>query len=314
MRLDFSSPIRCILGTVAALAALPSLAAATPEAAAGPVASPEVADEAAIRFATFNIRYDNPRDGRNRWIHRRETSARFIREMTDIAGLQEVLPSQWQHLRDDLPDFDGEFRVRRADPDANDEACPILWRRGRFERVDGGTFWLSDTPESPGSSTWGNNLPRIATWVDLRDRRTDKVWHVINIHFDHATPEARVRSAQLLAERSGGREGLLVLLGDFNAGINSLPMRHLIEEGGFADTSSDDEYPGTANGWREDGPFHHIDFILTRGPLRIVERAEVHRWRTPGGGWISDHFPVAASLAADDASPDPMPAPRTSND
>ena len=59
-----------------------------------------------INVMSWNIRYDNPRDGKNNWKHRKDWVAEIIaRERIDIAGLQEVLHSQLADLKKRLPDW-----------------------------------------------------------------------------------------------------------------------------------------------------------------------------------------------------------------
>ena len=260
--------------------------------------TPEPSAPDQIRVVSLNIRLDHRGDGENRWSKRRATVAEYLAAESDVAGLQEVLPNQWEHLRADLPDFDGLFRVRHANPDARDEACPIIWRRDRFSKIDGGTYWLSETPDQPGSQSWDSSLPRIVTWVNLRDLETDTVWHFSNLHYDHRSAQAREQSSRLIATKTADLRGPVVVLGDFNAGIDAPPVRLLIDEHGFADTAGlkADKLPGTFNGWRPEGPFPHIDFILIHGPVEISSAAVAPRVRTPSGGWISDHFPVATTL------------------
>ena len=41
-------------------------------------------------------------------------------------------------------------------------------------RLFAGNFWLSDTPDVVGSRGWDAKLPRIVTWVELRDLKNDR--------------------------------------------------------------------------------------------------------------------------------------------
>lgn len=97
-------------------------------------------------------------------------------------------------------------------------------------------FWLSDTPDIPGSVSWdiGIAQPRMATLVHLSDRSSstinkDNDLFVLNTHWDDKGLKARRESAKLilkkveeLVERKYGDGKLVVLLGDLNS-----PVRHL---------------------------------------------------------------------------------------
>ncbi len=144
----------------------------------GPVAPPRavpVVDDGSIplNLLTCNVRYENTGDrGARAWRQRIIGTVRMIRrEQPDILGVQEALHGQVADLWVSLPEF--EFiGVGRDDGQRTGEYAGIFFRRARFraDPTDCGTFWLSATPEKPGSRTWGNEIPRVATWVRLNDR------------------------------------------------------------------------------------------------------------------------------------------------
>ena len=196
-----------------------------------------IAVGAPIRAVSFNVRYGTADDGENRWELRRDDVVRTIRSHgPDLLGLQEALPFQVEYLAARLPAHE-RYAVSRTG-DAG-ETCAIFWRRDRFELVESETFWLAPTPDEPEARGWDAALPRICSWVRLRDRVSGVVFVFANTHFDHRGREARERSAELLAERfargSQGSKGRVVLAGDFNAPEGSAPVETLVN-GGFVDT------------------------------------------------------------------------------
>jgi endonuclease/exonuclease/phosphatase family metal-dependent hydrolase len=176
-----------------------------------------------LRLMTFNVRYENPGDLASRsWNQRVIGAVRMIREEApDVFGIQEALHGQAADLWASLPDY--EFHgVGRDDGRRSGEYSGIFYRRDRFDAdaSDSGTFWLSDTPEKPGSRTWGNEIPRVASWVRLVDRPTGRGFYVFNTHWDHRHQGSREKAALLLAKRIEARrftDQPVVLLGDFNA-------------------------------------------------------------------------------------------------
>ena len=59
-----------------------------------------------LRVMSFNIRYDEPRDGVNAWANRKQKVADVIRfHKADLVGVQEALLSQLRDLERSLPDF-----------------------------------------------------------------------------------------------------------------------------------------------------------------------------------------------------------------
>ena len=101
----------------------------------------------------------------------------------DVVGMQEVGPN-WRELLDStvFNDSYAGFGDARGD---DGEANPIYYRVDKFDKVAGDTFWLSETPDEYGSKTEGANLPRICTWITLRDKSTGVEFTVLNTHLDH---------------------------------------------------------------------------------------------------------------------------------
>jgi endonuclease/exonuclease/phosphatase family metal-dependent hydrolase len=258
---------------------------------------------------SFNIRYDNPADGEDAWPRRRGKAASMIRlHRADVVGLQEALRGQIADLEAALPHFGWFGTGRSADRDG--EHCAVLFRRERLEVLASGTFWLSETPEAPGSRAWDAALPRIVTWGRLRDRRSGAVFHLFNTHFDHRGEAARRESASLLlrkvAEIAGG-EGPVVVTGDFNAAPDSEPYRILTARGpsGLVDALHASACPhhGPTSSWnafRAIEPGRRIDWILVRPPVEVRQHGILSD--TFDGRFPSDHLPVLAEVAIGSSS------------
>lgn len=264
-----------------------------------------------VRVMSFNIRYGTARDGENRWEARREFLAETIRAFDpDLLGTQETLGFQRDFLGEALEGMEG-FGAGRDDGKEEGEMAALFFRRERFEKLDGGHFWLSEEPERVGSRGWDAALPRIATWVLLRDRREGGVGEILflNTHFDHRGSLARLESARLIRKRAeelaGGRP--VVLTGDFNAGEGSEPYKALFGTEGepgagyLADTfraavPERGEAEGTFSAFRAGNVSGaRIDWIAVTGRDWVVRSAGIDRTsregRTP-----SDHFAVFAVI------------------
>ncbi len=106
-----------------------------------------------LRVGTFNVRWANPDDGEHQWQRRRARLFALLNEWgPDVVGLQEPRAAQLDDLRGALPAYDS-VAVGRDDGERGGEFCPIFFRRERLERVTGGTFWFSETPDVPGSQS-----------------------------------------------------------------------------------------------------------------------------------------------------------------
>ena len=266
-------------------------------------------DPLEVAVMTFNIRYGTAADGEHAWPHRKETVARFIGESElDFIGLQESLADQTRFIREQVGDTYAMIVRTRERVDGDGEATPLLYRRDRWQLDPErhGTFWLSRTPEEPGSKSWDSSLPRIATWGRFTERATGRVLWVLNTHFDHRSASARHEAARLISRRLGAMvpEGEpVVVFGDLNAVPDSPPLRALEAGGGerpiplvdaWKASNPDGRHPCTFNGWGKGLDGRRIDHVLVSPGIRILA-CDIVRERIDGRP-ISDHWPVRATL------------------
>ena len=280
--------------------------AATTPAPEPPPASPPLST---LRVASFNIRFNNPDDGPDAWPHRRRQVASLLEyHDADLYGLQEVLVGQLEDLLALLPAY-GVVGVARNDGRSDGEFSPILYRRDRFDLLDQGTFWLSETPADTGSVGWDAALPRIVTWAHLRDSTGVAFYHY-NTHFDHRGEGARKESARLIARRIDAQAGdsPVVLTGDFNVTDASDAYAILTQHDrrpadrsaeALTDARSAARFvsgpPGTYSGFALDlSPGRRIDYIFVKNGVRpLYFGTLVDHWQ---GRFPSDHRPVLADL------------------
>lgn len=268
-----------------------------------------------LRLMTFNIRYETDEDpGSRAWRRRIPGIVRMIREEApDVIGVQEALHGQAADLWASLPGYDFHG-AGRDDGHRQGEYSGIFFRRDRFVPApeDGGTFWLSDTPEKPGSKTWGNDIPRVAAWLRLTDRSSQREFYVFNTHWDHKHQGSREKAALLLAKRIDQRRSPdlpVVLMGDFNAVENNpgvafltgnpraIPGSHPPPETRLIDTFQalhpDERARRTLHFWRgsREGSLK-VDHILVSKNAEILAAAI----RDGDEPMVSDHFPVTTRV------------------
>lgn len=255
-----------------------------------------------VRVMTFNVRFPNPDDGANVWPARRATFIRTVREAdADLIGTQELFQSQGEDLVRALPRYRWFGRDRYGAH--RNEHMGIFYRRDRLRLVRSGDFWLSDTPETPGTMSWGANLPRLVNWGVFETIGAAPCRFLMaDTHFAHRGGEddaARDRSAALIVERLPTiAKGLpIVLTGDLNTTPDSDAYRRLTAM--FADASRGARTPGGPAGTYHDftgTPDRWIDYILVKGfrPLSATVLTTHDGARYP-----SDHFPIVARLKAD---------------
>lgn len=256
-----------------------------------------------LSVITYNIRYGTANDGDDRWERRRDLAVDVLRRHApDVVGLQEALRFQIDEIRGALPAF-GEIGVGRDDGKEKGEYSAILYRTDRLRLDDGGTFWLSDTPEVPGSRSWGNSITRICTWARFIEVRTGIAFYVFNVHLDHQSQPSRVESSRLLARRIASRAhpDPAIVTGDFNAGEDNPAVVHLKgDEPGcrlvdtFRVLHADAVGVGTFHGFKGGTTGQKIDYVLVPSWVRTLEAAIIRD--ASDGRYPSDHFPVVAKV------------------
>ncbi len=286
------------------------LAAVAFSASGAPAIEAQNSEPNRITVVTYNIRYANPNDGENVWANRREAMVTYLQGTgADLIGLQEVEPAQRAYLAERLTSYAWYGVGRNAEHDQG-EGTPIFYRRDRFDTTGQGTFWLSPTPETAGSRGWDAALPRVASWVKLRDRRTGRELLMVNTHFDHRGPEARLQSAHLLTRRidelsgSGAARLPVILTGDFNCRPDAAPYAAIVKPDNPALALVDAEHASrtphrggdsTSNGFTAINPGAKIDYIFVRDTAGVAS----HRIEDPrvNGRFVSDHQPIVAEIS-----------------
>ncbi len=268
----------------------------------------------AVSVLSFNIRYDTPVDGPNRWPHRKELVRSVIEtSAADFVGLQEVTPMQWDYLRRVFADkYGGLIRTREKNP-AVGEAVPLLYRLDRWELdpSEQGTFWLSETPDVPGSGSWETACVRITTWGRFIERKTGRAVYVFNTHLDHRSEEARYQGARLIRWRIEQRrhDDPVLLMGDFNVGESGEPIRLLLDNSSEAKSKNKagrllvDTFRQAHPEAKDVGTFHgfdgqpspaKIDYLFASPPCRVEEATIIRTHEN--GRYPSDHFPISAKV------------------
>lgn len=184
-----------------------------------------------IDVMSFNVRYDNPGDSLNNWRFRKDRVANAIRFYdAEIVGTQEVLHGQLQDLQQRLPEY-GVIGVGREDGKEKGEYSALWYKKDRFEVLDSGNFWLSETPEVAGSKGWDGACERIAAWAKLKDKESGKVVLALNTHLDHIGEVARREGVALVLDRVQelGKGLQVIVTGDFNAGPESDVIRQVTD-------------------------------------------------------------------------------------
>ena len=256
-----------------------------------------VSDE--IKVISYNVRYNNPNDGKDIWENRRSTIVNLIKnENPDFLGLQEVNHAQLLFLNSNLSNY-SFVGVGRDDGKTKGEYSPIFYNNNLFDLIKSDTFWLSSTPDQI-SVGWDASMERICTYAVFKSKTNKKNIWVFNTHFDHIGIEAREKSADLIISvinKLTEPEDYVVLTGDFNLLDDSKPIMNL--QSNFNDTNKNlektDKSYGTFNNFKLNFVSKsRIDYVFEKNFKLINSRHIIVK--TPEGRWASDHHPILAKL------------------
>lgn len=247
-----------------------------------------------LRIMSYNVRFANPEDGPNRWENRLDIFLDSIRTRhPDLIGTQELLKRQGDDIVKGMPEY-AWFGISRRGND-QDEHMGVFYLKSRLELLDSGNFWLSETPERPGSSSWNMSLPRMVTWGRFRLRGGPE-FLLLNTHFAHRREDepARLMSAKLIAGRIGLYDPKLpiVLTGDFNApaGEEAYGQFAGLMKDAWVEARERSGPEGTFHGFRGKPSNTRIDWILYRAPWKVSKAETVIDQKD--GRFPSDHFAV----------------------
>ena len=251
-----------------------------------------------IKVMTYNLKNGSPSA---------ERKANTIKDITDYMpdtiGTQETHLKWINALRGSLSDeyeLVGEQRYGDEQPrDKNDnEASAILYRKNKFNLIDSGTYWLSETPEVVNSKLEESKYVRIMTYVVL-ERKSDGVKFVhVNTHLN-TTPSINLRQVEIMVslvnEKIYSKHGKLptYYTGDFNAdptSANEDGYKYLISTG--TENSRDiAEITSTENTIKGGGMIDHC--VVTRGDF-LVTFFDVGDDK--GDADTSNHYPVYVEM------------------
>ncbi|MDR2755298.1 MAG: endonuclease/exonuclease/phosphatase family protein [Planctomycetaceae bacterium] len=278
-----------------------------------------------IRILSINVRQSTAKDGENSWSNRKDFLTDVIAEGSyDFVGSQETVVdprpeyNQVDYIISKMPRYGSLWLSREKTPEKG-EAMLILWKKERWkiDEKDQGTFWLSETPEIPGSKTDPKaGCPRCVTFGLFHELKNGKETgykiYVYNTHYDHLSEEARQRGAKLLMERIAVRKNKeipVAAMGDLNCGEKSPAIRYMQGDSMTLDNTEikspfvlidtfrvanpDATEVGTFNNFKSPGQ-EKIDYIFVSAPLKTVSSKIIRTQRN--NRYPTDHFPIEAVI------------------
>ena len=254
---------------------------------------PKKSDET-IRVMSFNIRCTNV--GRDTWEDRIGiVTDTIVNSAADSVGVQEATPEWMATLNETLTDYD-YVGVARDDGKNQGEYSAVFYLKNKYNLVDSGNFWLSETPDTP-SLGWDAACIRICTWAVLENKETKEQYVHVNSHFDHEGVKAREESVKMILAHIEKYKDLPVV---FTADMN-------VEEGSdnyveFTKVLHDTKYLASDTmdylTYHDTKPSKHAESIIDYVMVNDNFYALSYKVVTAGidERYVSDHFPVYADI------------------
>lgn len=263
-----------------------------------------------LRLMSFNILRGDLNGPEHLWESRKDACLAMLEaDKPDIFGLVECNSIQRNDILERFPQYAavGVAVNGQVDSFPNTSSNSIFYLKEKLEMEDWGTYWLSDTPEEPGSHTWYYKKPRTLTWARMKCADGKRFVYVC-VHLQDNSSSIkkeykeqkqnygmmnRTRAVALIKELLATRinpGGLPMLLsGDLNAKYDSFELKGFYDILSMAaDIAKLSDKGGTFNGFKKEQ--HRIDHIFCTGCK--VRDFVVDRNPYDGVEFISDHWPV----------------------
>lgn len=256
-------------------------------------------DMPSFKVMTYNIKFDDKNDSLNNWDKRRDEVIGLLKYHAPLLfGTQEGLHHQMEDIKSGLSDFE-YIGVGRDDGKQKGEYSAFFYHSKYFKPIKSGTFWLSETPETP-SKSWDAALPRVCSWAELEHIASKKRFFIFNTHFDHMGIVAREKSIGVIINKikEVALDAPVVVTGDFNFTDDAKPYKDMTQF--LRDSRLISDIPpygpeATFNAFHfEKMPDRRIDYIFVNASFDVLSYATLTDSKDMA--YPSDHFPVVAEL------------------
>lgn len=222
----------------------------------------------------------------------------ILTEAPDSFGLQEADKAWVERIAAGLTDY-AYIAKYRDDGVSEGESSAVFYLKDKYELVDSGSFWLSETPDE-ASMGWDAVCNRITSYAILKNKETGFVYAHFNTHLDHEGAVAQAESIALISSYIAeiAPDIPVVLTGDFNFPEGCHNYENVLKTGlkdsKYMAAEFDDH--ATYHGYHvvitDNKP---IDYIFVNGYCSSVKSYKIN---SDFNHHIlaSDHFPVTVEM------------------
>ena len=258
---------------------------------------PEKSDEA-VRIMSFNVRCADDKEGS---VNNRSKLVTAIIDQyaPDSFGVQEATGKWMDVLSTSLGEKYAYVGEARDEAGYYSELSAVFYLKDKYNLIDEGTIWLSETPDVKYSISFDSACHRVATWAVLENKETGERYTHLNTHLDHVLEETRVGQIGVFIEKLQElqKDSAVVCTGDFNADESSEVYAKMLEvcaDSKYVAKNSDTGSTYHGYGKIADDAETPIDYIF------VPAEAEVDTYKvirnTVKDMYPSDHYPLIADV------------------
>lgn len=254
-----------------------------------------------LSVMTFNLRVDYGVSDRDKWDNRVKRIAEIINRTSPLTfGTQEGLFWMLEDIKNNLKEsYNWIGQDRQGDKDG--EYCAIFYNNKKLILLDSGQFWLSESPEKPGSVSWESAFPRICTWGHFMSTEdTNKELIIYNTHLDHISEKAREEGIKLIINKIKNKKAEknlpIILMGDLNSEPESSVVQFLKSKSSLVDcyNFTTEKIGASFHDFNGGDDGECIDYLFVTPEIKVIETT-IKRDKI-NGKYPSDHYPVTAQI------------------
>lgn len=246
-----------------------------------------------LTCASCNLRYDEPKDAFP-WQERKHSLAQLLQErQPDVLATQEGFKPQLYELYELIKN---DYLLADAHRSYGDRRMyPALFIHKSWKIQHSTDRWLSNTPTIMGSTSFGSQWPKLATYACLNHPRLNDDIVACSFHLDNVSATARPEQAKVLLKQLQliyPHAQRLFLMGDAND-QPSAPSIQQFRARGFKDPFKDDEEMVTFHDFGNLKHSARIDYIFFKANDVFVASKFVDKRTTD---FYSDHFYLSSTF------------------
>ncbi len=254
--------------------------------------------ENAVRIMSFNVRCADDKEGsvKNR---SKIVTAIIDQYSPDSFGVQEAT-GRWMDILSEALGEKYAYVGEARDTDGyKSELSAVFYLKDKYNLVDSGTIWLSETPEVKYTKSFDSACYRVATWAVLENKETGEKYTHLNTHLDHVLEETRTAQTGVYIEKLKElqKNGNVFCTGDFNTEPTSeayAKMLEVTDDARLVAENSDDGITFHNYGKYEDGSSGPIDYIFVPKDTKVYTFKIIRN--TAKDMYPSDHYPIVADI------------------